>query len=427
MISLKRRLSTFVAHLLEKSASARWILLSTVLAAVGVLGVFVAIPAWINWLLAAISLVLLVIDVRRYRLEQRRTTFVKRPLDDFADVTAKLAGDERWNVIRVHGQTFVHDTGMSLRIAEGRLNAEVQPEPYQLPRDLKSLGGRYRRERIAKDSSIFNGPGLGWASAVTELPSEASTVTLVRGTFFDRLASDYFAAVDTRRDGSDTVLAGRRLFVDRLTRLRDFDVSWLFNGVGVSTIAVTSDGMFVITEQSVRNVGEQGLLAPSGSGSLEPKDLGGAASMDVAELSIAGANRELQEEASIEPGDIASSYFLGFGRWLNKAASPEVFAVTFLNVDSHELRRRKRRNEERVYVDGVSFVRPALPPDRWDPSRADLILPPEERGRVSLPLGVALSLLAREAGTGPSDLTTELRRRLDESFVGYEAESTSQG
>lgn len=417
MISLKRRLSTFIAHLFEASGPVRWILLSTVLATVGVLGIFIAVPAWITWLLAAISLFLLMVDVRRYRLEQRRTTFVKRPLDDFADVTTELSGDERWNVIRVHGQTFVHDTGMSLRITEGRLNAVVQPEPYALPRDLKALGGRYRRESIAKNSSIFNGPALGWASAVTELPAEAGTVTLVRGTFFDRLTSDYFAAVDTRRDGSHTVLAGRRLFVDRMRRLRDFDVSWLFNGIGVSTIAITSDGMFVITEQSVRNVGEQGLLAPSGSGSLEPKDFGSATSMDVLKLSIAGANRELQEEASVDPKDIMSSYFLGFGRWLNKAANPEVFAVTFLNVDSHELRQRKRRNEERVYVDGVSFVRPTLPSTRWDPSRAELILPPEERGRVSLPLGVALSLLAREVSVGTSDLATEVRRRMDESVA----------
>lgn len=417
MISLKRRLSTFFAELLEESASARWILLSTVLAAIGILGIFVAIPAWINWLLAAISLTLLVADVRRYRFERRRTTFVKRPLDDFADVTAPLATDERWNVIRVHGQTFVHDTGISLRIAEGRLSAVVQQERYALPSDLKALGDRYRREMVAKDSSIFNGPGLGWASAVAKLPAEAGTVKLVRGTFFDRLASDYFAAVDTRRDGSTTVLAGRRLFVDRMSRLRDFDVSWLFNGVGVSSIAVTSDGMFVITEQSVRNVGEQGLLAPSGSGSLEPKDLGGATSMDVAELSIAGANRELQEEASIEPGDISSSYFLGFGRWLNKAASPEVFAVTFLSVDSHELRQRKRRSEERVYVDGVSFIRPALPRDLWDPSHAERILPPEERTRVSLPLGVALSLLARTVVLDTSKRAAEVRLRIDESFV----------
>lgn len=417
MISLKRRLLTSAVHLGEAIASARWILLSTILAAVGVLGIFVAIPVWINWLLATVSLVLLGADVRRYWLERRRTTFVRRPLDDFADVTAELAGDEGWNIIRVHAETFVHDVDMSLRIAEGRLNAVVRPQPYALPSDLRVLGHRYRRERIAKDSSIFNGPGLGWRSALAEVPDETGTVMLVRGTFFDRLASDYFAAVDTRRDGSETVLAGRRLFVDRMARLRDFDASWLFNGIGVSTIAVTSDGMFVITEQSVRNVGEQGLLAPSGSGSLEPKDLGGATAVDVATVSIAGANRELQEEASIKPADIAASYFLGFGRWLNKAANPEVLAVTFLSVDSHELRQRKRRNEERVYVDGVSFVRPALSPALWDPSNAELILPHGERGRVSLPLGVALSLLAREVGLGTSELAAEVRRRMGESSV----------
>ena len=139
--------------------------------------------------------------------------------------------------------------------------------------------------------------------------------------------------------------------------------------------------------------------------------------MDVATVSIAGANRELQEEASIKPADIAASYFLGFGRWLNKAANPEVLAVTFLSVDSHVLRQRKRRYEERVYVDGVSFVRPALSPALWDPSNAELSLPHGERGRVSLPLGVALSLLAREVGLGTSELAAEVRRRMGESSV----------
>lgn len=411
MISLRRRLSTFFAHLFEESASARWVLLSTVLAAVGVIGIFVSIPAWINWLLAAISLVLLAIDIGRYKRERRRTSFIERPMEAFDDVVNKLASDDRWNIITVHGQTFIHDKEMSRLIGERSLTAALRPEPYVLPSELKALGGRFRRERVAKNSSIFNGPGLGWASGVAEPPAEGGRVELVRGTFFDRLASDYFAAVDTRRDGAETVIAGRRLFIDRNEELRDFEVSWLFNGIGVSTLAITSDGMFVITEQSVRNVGERGLLAPSGSGSLEPKDFGSDVTRDVAQLCLAGAERELREEASIEPVDIASSHFLGFGRWLNKAASPEVFAVTLLNADSHEVRRRKRRQEERVYVDGISCMRPAAPLAEWDPVRPDLMLPPAERSRLSLPLGVVLALLAREAQADASPIAPELVRR----------------
>lgn len=340
---------------------------------------------------------------------------MRRPPDDFADVKESLIDDGRSKLITSHGQIFVHDLKVSHLIGEMSLNATLLRAPYVLPPELKALGGRFRRERISKDSAIFNGPALGWASAVDDPRLGQNAVELITGTFFDRLASDYFAAVDTRRDGSHTVIDGRRLFIDRHGALRGFDVSWLFNGIGVSTIAITSDGMFILTEQSVRNVGEPGLLAPSGSGTLEPKDFGNRLTLSVAELAISGANRELQEEASIDPSDIESSYFLGFGRWLNKAACPEIFSATLLNIDSHELRKRKRRAEERVYVDGNFCVRPALAMKDWDASKPDLLLPALERGRISLPLGVVLALLAHEVRSRPSPLAVKLQNRFNES------------
>ena len=393
MLSFRRRLSTILAHLGEEGIAARWIVLNATLAIVGVVGIYVSISPTVNIALAGLSAVMLLSDVLRYRREQGRTTFVRRQIDDFVDVKRSLAADGRSRIIAIHGQTFVLDQEVSRLIGENTLSAFVRPNRYVLRAELKKFGGRYRRERLAKTSEIFDGPVLGWGSSVSDASLLGPTVELVSGTFFDRLATDYFAAVDTRWDGIQTLIDGRRLYIDRNGSLRDFGESWLFNGIGVSTIAITSDGMLVLTEQSVRNVGEPGLLAPSGSGSLEPRDFAHSERRTVAELAIAGANRELQEEASVDPLDIEESLFLGFGRWLNKAACPEMFSVTFLNIDSHELRRRKRRQEERIYVDGVSTIRPVLDIAEWNDCDPLEIVPESERARVSLPLGVNLTLL----------------------------------
>lgn len=420
VIPFRRTLATFLTQLIEEGVSVRWILLSSVLALVGIVGIYTAIPAWINVLLAGISVVLLVIEARNYRIERRRISFVRRPLDAFNDVKHSLSADDRSRILVSNGQTFVHDIAVSHLINNSDLQASLLSVPYVLPAQLKAYGGRFRRERVSKDSAIFNGPVLGWASSVRDLPAEKRTVNLVAGTFFDKLSSDYFSAMDTRRDGSQTVIDGRRLFIDRNGSLRDFDESWLLNGIGVSTIAVTRDGMFVLTGQSTRNVGEQGLLAPSGSGSLEPRDFGGRSTMSLVELAVTGANRELEEEASVNSLDIESSHFLGFGRWLNKAASPELFYATLLNVDSHELAIRKRRGGEGVYVDGNFCVRPALSMKDWDESEPHSLLPAREQGRISLPLGVCLGLLIHETRSPSTLLVSELRKRFSEPEPNFQ-------
>jgi hypothetical protein len=410
LLSAKRRFSTILIHLREKGFIARWMLLNVLLASVGVIGVYIPVPPAINFMLAVVSVWLLSAEVLRFRSEEKRISFVRRQIDDFADVKAALSAEDESVPIVVHGQTFLFDIKMSRLIGGRALCAELRPSPYVVPRDLAKFGGRYRRERLARESAIFNGPALGWASSVrgARVSNDPSTIEFVSGSFFDRLATDYFSAVDTRMDGSVSVIDGRRLFVDRRSRLRDFDDSWLFNGIGVSTIAITADGMFLLTGQSDRNVGERGLLAPSGSGSLEPKDFGNDLRPFIADLAIAGATRELQEEASVEPEDIEESHFLGFGRWLNKGGSPELFSVTFLKVDSHALRSRTQRREELVYVDGYSFVRPALDVQAWEEEHPLELVPETDRGRVSLPLGVNLSLLARAVHSPESALAAKL-------------------
>ncbi|WP_245787291.1 hypothetical protein [Amycolatopsis saalfeldensis] len=88
---------------------------------------------------------------------------------------------------------------------------------------------------------------------------------------------------------------------------------------GVSTIAFTTDGKLVAVRQSARNSVSGLLLAPSGSGSLEPRDLRTADGGERRLLHTAvgaGMERELREESGVHADEITSPHRL---RALDKA------------------------------------------------------------------------------------------------------------
>ena len=152
--------------------------------------------------------------------------------------------------------------------------------------------------------------------------------------------------------------------------------------------------MLIVVEQDKRNINSKAQMAPSGSGALEPADMDGHVTRPLKHIAASGANRELFQESAVRPAELISSHFLGFGRWLNKAGRPELFTLTFLSSDSHTLRARPVRREERQYVRKVHFLR--LTPDTrdWDPREPHRMLPRDHQHAMSVPLAAALSLLA---------------------------------
>jgi hypothetical protein len=70
----------------------------------------------------------------------------------------------------------------------------------------------------------------------------ALEVRFVRGTYFDHLASDLFAARDVHLERRHRSELGRALVIDRRGAPRDFGDSWLLNATGTSLVAITTDG-----------------------------------------------------------------------------------------------------------------------------------------------------------------------------------------
>lgn len=404
-----RTLKTWWLRLRSFVWQSRWILLSLGLAVIGVLGLRWDVPGALNLALALVSVALLLVEWRRHVAELRALAFVDRKGDTYADVAATYAGSGRFDLVTVNHEHVVLDRAASAAVASGSVSATLSSFNYILPEELRA-GIRFRTIATRRPGT-YNDPVLGLD---TNVGVEDSVVPdewrFVPARYWNHLESDLLASKITERHGRPIDSLGRSLYVSSRNQLRDYGDSWLLNAVGTSILAVTTDRRLVVVYQSTLNHSSPGLLAPA-SGSLEAQDMRGAERLDVASLALHGALRELKEEAQIVDADLAETGFLGMGRWLEKAAKPEFWAIARLNVGSEEVRRRPVPHNERPYTKLVDSLR-IRPMEVWDVERPERMVEAKDSALLSIPLLVGLRLMAEEVAKPPSSVGALIRRAL---------------
>ncbi|WP_146060447.1 hypothetical protein [Amycolatopsis sp. CA-128772] len=410
MVIILRAILTAGHRVTRYLAEFRWTVLGVLVVTVGIVSMVVAIPYPVLLLEAAFSIVLLLLEIRKNRREARRTRFLPRPMDRYVDVVESLATDDNFRVLDTGSDIFVHDRGTSERMRSPEQFARLSSRPYLVPRQLQPQARRFLKFILANHPGRFKGPCVGWNTDFSDSSWSTGDIDVVAGDHFRFIQSDELAMWDVAQEDRTLPAFGRALFIRRDGSLRNFRDSWLFNLIGASTVAVTVDGRLVGVEQSAANMASPNLLAPSGSGSAEPKDFGGVHRLALSRLAINVATRELSEETGIGPEEMAMSYFLGYGRWLNKAARGELLCVTFLNIDSHAVNQKRIRRSERTYTTRSMSIRFSQRPHEWRPDRPADMLPAEYRTRMSMPLGAALSLLAEEVSLTNSPVRERLLR-----------------
>ena len=148
--------------------------------------------------------------------------------------------------------------------------------------------------------------------------------------------------------------------------------SYMSNHIGISTIAVSSDGYAIIMRHNNKTVVSSDKLLPSGSGSMDFADL--QESQDFREIIIQAAERELHEETNIDANNIQKTEILGFYRDLNRGGKPEFCCLTYLKPNKLELReiitpsQSEQRDDFKTIkiFDGKEFLSSA-----WDNSLQD--------------------------------------------------------
>lgn len=412
MLTFRRRMVALAHRLRYRTWRLRWVVLTLTLAIAGLVSIRFPPPGFVNVAVALLSAGLVAWDYSRYRKALATTEFQPRVTDSFVDVEAASRADDRFEFRSFANGSVLMDRHLSKLLRANEVSAHVRSDRYRPPVELRELGERYQETLHARSKTLFPGPMLGLASDLGQTMGDTvSRVDFQPGTYYEHVRSDLLATEEVIQDGRPRGDLGVRLFIDRHGRCRDFRDSWLFNGVGTSTIAFTIDGKLVTVSQSEANVDSAGLLAPAGSGALEPQDAGALTELPMRELVLNGAVRELAEESGVERHEIATSHSLGFGRWLDKAGRPEFYAVSFLTVDSHELGRRAISRSERGFVRRRRFDRLGASHARWAAEGMVAMLPRDALATMSVPLAACLALLADAVRDEWGPVTRELRAR----------------
>lgn len=287
-------------------------------------------------------------------------------------------------------------------LRERTFAVRVADEPYRLPPVLRATAPHVLPIR-ARGRLLFNGPVVGLRT--DPLPGDGETeLQLHKARFFDFQCSNELCAMRiTNRETGEDFDPRRRLLTDASGRARTLAASVLSDVVGISTLAITTDGRLLLVSQSDRNTASPLLLAPSGSGSLEPRDLvdsDGKARRTLTDVVRTGMERELCEETGLHPDTIASTELTGFARWMERGAKPEFFGVTELSVSSEEIRGTGPRGAERLYSSDVTVLEIDLEALGTELAAGTAVLdapslPPMIRDVGSLPLLLAIRAAAR--------------------------------
>jgi 8-oxo-dGTP pyrophosphatase MutT (NUDIX family) len=339
----------------------RFFFLSEWPAAIGITGLVIGFPAFgsagfgLPFVVAVAGLFLGVFsfgrEIQEIMIRRSRYQFVKVMTFPVAKLKTRY---------RNQGVKFIEIPNRGTVLLSDKINQVLQTQDigirmnergYRLPRKLRAMAPQ-AFQLSGKNSVVFNGRLLSMAGDI-KLGSTDSTVTLRATRYFDSLCSNELGSYRViHRDTNEEVSIYENEVCDPKTgRLRTFQDSRLSNHIGISTLAFTTDKKLVVCVQSRNNVPSKVLYAPSGSGTIPPKDYKQGDSLQG--LLIRAMERELFEETGIRADDVEQTEVIGFGRWLERGAKPEFYGVTRLSITSREFEERQVKLSERLYTSQI--------------------------------------------------------------------------
>jgi 8-oxo-dGTP pyrophosphatase MutT (NUDIX family) len=368
-----------------------------------ILGAVTILPSAVGIVLGAIAFVLGLVAFLRDVAELRRRwseyefSAIAAPFPTGRIPPPAAYPDAVYLHVPGRGTALVSDA-IDRFIAGKDITAELGEEPYRLPKALRS-SARYVLPVCNHGRLVFNGKVIGMrGDPLPPGPSHAPPIRLHVAQFFDAQCSNEMCSLRiTHRETGEDFDPRHTLLTSANGHLNTLAESSLADCVGISTIAVTADGGLVLVRQTRRNIASALLLAPSGSGSLEPRDIKDKTVQDIVRH---GMERELCEETGIRPDEIRATRVTGFARWLERGAKPEFLGLTELSITASDLaERRHLASDERLYTGGTLIITADIAAlGRELANGTDLLdapsLPARIRDDGSLPLILALRAAA---------------------------------
>ena len=287
----------------------------------------------------------------------------------------------------------------ALRVTSAPLT--VAAEPFALSLSEQETAAFVLREHFRSGAILFNDRKV---RLVTDLSSQKlrsdEPVTIQKTDYFSSLCTNEIACREIRYAGrSEPLLRGRDLISSNQV-LSDLEFSRCSNHIGVSTIAITSDGSLVVTTQAAQSAQSPNLLTASGSGSVDWADLNAAQPM-LRSVIEAASTRELCEEVGL--GDPASApvrtQLLGYARVVNRGGKPEFFSVSHIDAPVRDLRVTRKEAFFIADIGAHRVDRSAAAPF----AEALIRFESKHAGSCSLSLTLGLRFLRRYLASDPAN------------------------
>jgi len=193
----------------------------------------------------------------------------------------------------------------------------------------RRIGGRTNEKKVRLCTEI--GSSMG----------DQTPIELQQAAYFDSVCTNEFSRTKLIRKGKQdrVLLDGQALFLDE-GRLLTLDRSQCANHIGVSTLVITSDGRVPLGKQTEDSVGSPGKWAPTGSGSVDYRDLTdlseGRSSPAFRDLLIHAMQREVEEESNLRACRLMT-HIVGYARLLHRGGKPDFFGLSFSTAHSQEV------------------------------------------------------------------------------------------
>jgi len=217
---------------------------------------------------------------------------------------------------------------------------------FQIPDEVKILVPHIMNRRLLKKNMIFNGRLV---QQLSDLRLDRKSAEVALAGYFDYQCTNEIAyrCYVSKTDMGYSFHGADLVFTDNV--LRPLEETYCADIIGISTLVITKNRRIIIGCQAETSMANPSRFAPSGSGSMDYKDIKSCGSDDFLDLLSYAMKREFCEEFNQSIFSHLKTKVIGYARLMERGGKPDYFGISYL--DEEVTATPDIRHSELLYAD----------------------------------------------------------------------------